>query len=53
MSDESIFAEAVAIPDPAERAAYLDRACAGNPTLRQEVEQLLAAHDQAGTFLVS
>ncbi|MFQ3650699.1 MAG: serine/threonine-protein kinase [Gemmataceae bacterium] len=44
MTDESIFAEALAIADPAERAAYLDRACSGNPELRQRVEALLAAH---------
>jgi serine/threonine protein kinase len=44
MTDESIFAAALAIDSPGERAAYLDRACAGNPTLRAEVEGLLAAH---------
>ena len=44
MTDESVFAAALAIPDPAARAAYLDRACAGDPVLRQEVEGLLAAH---------
>ena len=30
MTDESIFAAARAIGDPAERAAYLDRACGGD-----------------------
>jgi serine/threonine protein kinase/tetratricopeptide (TPR) repeat protein len=44
MIDESIFAAALAIPSPSERAAYLDRACAGQPALRREVEALLAAH---------
>lgn len=44
MTDESIFAEALAIGSPAERAAYLDRACAGNPALRAEVQALLDAH---------
>src|SRR5262245_25493956 len=44
MTDESIFAAALAIPSPTQRAAYLDRACAGNPALRREVEGLLAAH---------
>src|SRR5713226_1562469 len=28
---------------PAERAAFLDQHCSGDPALRQEVEQLLAA----------
>src|SRR6266545_1922099 len=31
MTDESIFAAALAIPSAAERAAYLDRACAYQP----------------------
>jgi hypothetical protein len=44
MTDESIFAEALGIADPAARAAHLDRACAGNPDLRAAVEALLAAH---------
>ena len=44
MTDESVFAAALAIPGPAERAAFLDRACADNPALRREVEGLLAAH---------
>jgi tetratricopeptide (TPR) repeat protein len=51
MTDESVFAAALDIADPAERAAYLDRACAGNPDLRREVEALLAAHAQPGHFL--
>src|SRR5438093_6854034 len=36
---------------PAERAAYLDQACAGDAALRQRVEELLEAHEQAGDFL--
>jgi serine/threonine protein kinase len=44
VTDESIFAAALAISDAAGRAAYLDRACAGRPALRREVEELLAAH---------
>ena len=44
MSDESIFAAALAIPSPDQRAAYLREACNGNPALRKEVEALLAAH---------
>jgi serine/threonine protein kinase len=44
VTDESIFAAALALPSPSERAAYLDRACAGDPALRREVEGLLAAH---------
>ncbi len=44
MTDESIFAAAIAIPSPDKRSAYLDRACAGNPALRREVEELLGAY---------
>jgi serine/threonine protein kinase/Tfp pilus assembly protein PilF len=34
-----------------ERAAYLDRACGDDPELRREVESLLAAEDEAGSFI--
>src|SRR5664280_2866359 len=34
-----------------ERAAYLDKACAGDAVLRQRVEALLRAHEQAENFL--
>jgi serine/threonine-protein kinase len=40
---ESIFFEAVALP-PEERGAFLEKACAGDPDLRAEVEAVLAAH---------
>ena len=39
MTDESLFASALALPAP-DRADYLERACAGNPALRREVEAL-------------
>jgi serine/threonine protein kinase/WD40 repeat protein len=44
VTDESIFAAALSIPSPTERAAYLDRVCAGQPDLRRDVEGLLTAH---------
>ena len=34
--------------EPAARATYLDRACAGDAELRQEVESLIAAHERQG-----
>ena len=34
--------------DPADRAAYLDRACAGDADLRKEVDSLIAAHERKG-----
>ncbi|MGH9945487.1 MAG: hypothetical protein ACRD9R_24295, partial [Pyrinomonadaceae bacterium] len=36
---------------PHERAAFLNRACAGDVHLRAEIESLIAAHEQAGGFL--
>jgi serine/threonine protein kinase/tetratricopeptide (TPR) repeat protein len=51
MSDESIFACALAKTDPAERAAYLDEACGADADLRRGVEELLQAHGAAGRFL--
>ena len=38
---------------PAERAAYLDAACAGDPELREEVVSLIAVHADAGGLLES
>src|SRR6185436_21095866 len=34
-----------------ERAAYLTGACGNDPGLRAEVDRLLAAHEQAGSFI--
>jgi Tol biopolymer transport system component/serine/threonine protein kinase len=34
--------------NPAERSAFLDHACAGDVTLRNEVESLISSHKQAG-----
>ena len=50
MNDEALFHEALAKP-PAERAAFLDEACAGQPELRAAVEMLLAGHDASGSLL--
>ena len=47
---ESVFSQALALPAE-ERAAFLDQACAGDPALRQQVEELLHAHTSAGGFL--
>ena len=50
---ETLLAAALEIPGAAERRAYLDRACAGDAALRQEVDSLLAAHEQAGGFMTA
>jgi len=34
-----------------ERAVFLAQACIGDENLRQEVESLLASHDQAASFI--
>ncbi len=36
---------------PADREAFLDRACADDPVLRREVERLLAASQEPPAFL--
>lgn len=36
---------------PDERAAFLRQACEGNPTLRQEVDSLLAFYEKKGSFM--
>jgi serine/threonine protein kinase len=51
MNEEEIFHEAIALGDPHERDAYLERACAGNPALRASVDALLRANVGASGFL--
>jgi serine/threonine protein kinase len=46
----SVFSAARQLP-AAERAAYLDQTCAGDPALRQRVEELLRAGEDAEGFL--
>jgi hypothetical protein len=47
---EKLYLAALERPEP-ERAGFLEKACAGDPTLRDEVVSLLAHHQQADTFL--
>jgi WD40 repeat protein/serine/threonine protein kinase len=51
MSERDLFDAALAIDDPAQRAAYLDRVCAGDPALREHLDGLLSLHAQVGSFL--
>jgi serine/threonine protein kinase len=51
MTERTIFLAALDIADPAERTAYLERACAGDSALRYKVEALLAAHEPEDTFV--
>jgi serine/threonine protein kinase/tetratricopeptide (TPR) repeat protein len=47
---EQLF-EAALAREPAERAAFLDQACAGDPELRRTIEELLEEDACAGSFL--
>jgi serine/threonine protein kinase/Tfp pilus assembly protein PilF len=47
-----IFHDALERP-PNERAAFLDKSCAGDRALRAQVELLLKYHDEAGEFIES
>src|SRR5262249_42056924 len=51
MSERDVFIAALQEQDPAQRKAYLDQACAGQPELRRQVEDLLRLHEAAGGFL--
>src|SRR5580698_7638870 len=48
--DAIVFSEAISLPE-AERADYVERACAGDADLRHRVEILLKAFKKAGNFL--
>jgi serine/threonine protein kinase len=51
MTEREIFDAALAIADPAGRAAYLDDACRGDPGRRDHIAGLLEAHLKLGSFL--
>src|SRR5438128_12546655 len=36
---------------PVERPKFLDQACSGNPTLRSQLEALLASHERTNDFI--
>ncbi len=45
--------DAVSEREPSQRQLFLADACRGDEELRQELEKLLRAHEQAGSFLGS
>src|SRR5262245_12506092 len=49
---KELFARASELPAD-KRAEFLDERCGHDPALRQAVEALLSAHDQAGEFLAA
>ena len=44
MDELDLFAAAIAITDPGERAALLKRECTGRPDVRNRLDQLLDEH---------
>ncbi|MEM7473504.1 MAG: serine/threonine-protein kinase [Planctomycetota bacterium] len=48
---EALFLRALELPS-GERDVFLEKECAGNPELLKKVQELLAAHEQTGSFLV-
>jgi eukaryotic-like serine/threonine-protein kinase len=53
MREQTVFIEALEKEDPAERAAFLDPACAGDADLRERMERLLRRHQERASFLDS
>ena len=51
MNQLDLLTEALIRTHPAERAAYFDQACTGNPDLRRQLEELLAGHARCGSPL--
>jgi len=51
MTEEQVFLAALELADPADRTAYLEKACGGDAEFRHQVEALLAAHFKSGEFL--
>jgi eukaryotic-like serine/threonine-protein kinase len=51
LTAKAVFDRAHEIESPTERMAYLDEVCADAPALRERVEGLLRAYEEAGSFL--
>src|SRR5689334_3294174 len=49
--EEALFSEAIDLPDAKPRAAFLDRECRGNTTLRETLQLLLEGHFEGEGFL--
>jgi tetratricopeptide (TPR) repeat protein/serine/threonine protein kinase len=50
MNEEALFDQLLTMP-ASSRAAFLEKACAGEPQQRQRLEVLLHAHEHPGSFL--
>ena len=51
MNELDLFAAVIAITEPRERAALLERKCAGRPDLRDRIDQLVGAHFKSNALL--
>ena len=51
MNELDLFAAAIAITEPTEREALLDRECSGQPELRKRLDQLLEQHARSHQLL--
>ena len=49
--EKNLFADALDLPTPGERLAFLEHACGADTALRIRLEQLLAAQEPAEAFL--
>lgn len=48
--EQALFAATLEFSDPAHREAFLEKACAGDPSLRARIQSLLDAHIRAEGF---
>ena len=48
--EQAIFAVALELSDPAHQEAFLEKACAGDPSLRDRIQALLGACTRAESF---
>jgi serine/threonine protein kinase/tetratricopeptide (TPR) repeat protein len=51
VNELDLLTEVLSRTDPADRATFLDQACAGNPELRRRLEELLAGQAREGSTL--
>src|SRR5262245_61394688 len=51
MTEREIFIAALQQSGPTDRAAFLDRACAGEAALRERVAAQVSEHERLGDFL--
>src|SRR5713101_7060176 len=51
LNPETVFAKAIEIESPQDRAVFLEQACGSDPELRHQVEKLVVDYFRAGNFL--